>query len=42
MNVEVTAADPVATGADLVAAAGTRAAELGAPERAVADAEPAA
>src|SRR5215217_7200238 len=42
MKVEVTAADPVATGADLVAAAGGRAAQLGAPKRAVADADPVA
>src|SRR5215213_2343628 len=42
MNVEVTAGDPRAVGADLIAAAGARAAELGAPERAVADADPVA
>src|SRR5215216_1653906 len=42
MKVEVTAADPDAIRADLVAATGTRAAELGAPERAVADADPVA
>ena len=42
MRVEVNAGDPLATGADLVAAAGTRAAELGAPERALADADPVA
>jgi leucyl aminopeptidase len=43
MRVEVTAGEPDATGADLVAvAAGARALELGAPERAVADAEPVA
>src|SRR4051812_49822853 len=42
MNVEVTAGDPQAVGADLVAAAGARAAELGAPERAVAEADPVA
>src|SRR5215212_2006682 len=42
MKVEVTAAEPVATGADLVAAAGRRAAQLGAPDRAVADADPVA
>ncbi len=43
MNVEVAAGDPYAVGADLVAAAvGARAAELGAPERAVADADPVA
>jgi leucyl aminopeptidase len=42
MDVEVTAADASAIGADLVAAAGARALELGAPERAVADADPVA
>jgi len=43
MYVEVTAGDPYAIGADLVAAtAGARAAELGAPERAVAAADPVA
>jgi leucyl aminopeptidase len=43
MHVEVTADDPYATGADLVAvAAGARASELGAPERAVAEADPVA
>jgi leucyl aminopeptidase len=42
MHVEVTAADPNAIGADLVAAAGRRASELGAPERAVAEADPVA
>jgi leucyl aminopeptidase len=42
MNVEVRAGDPRAVGADLVAAAGARAAELGAPERALADADPVA
>jgi leucyl aminopeptidase len=42
MNVEVTAGDPRAVEADLIAAAGARAAELGAPERAVADADPVA
>src|SRR5215218_4982823 len=40
MYVEVSAGDPHAVGADLIAAAGARAAELGAPERAVADADP--
>jgi leucyl aminopeptidase len=41
MQVELTAGDPHAIGADLVAtAAGARAAELGAPERAIADADP--
>ncbi|HEY1519821.1 MAG TPA: leucyl aminopeptidase family protein [Solirubrobacteraceae bacterium] len=43
MRVEVTAGEPDATGADLVAvAAGARASQLGAPERALADAEPVA
>ncbi len=43
MNVEVTATDTVSAGADLVAvAAGTRASELGAPARAIADADPVA
>jgi leucyl aminopeptidase len=43
MRVEVAADDPSAIGADLVAvAAGARAAELGAPERALADADPVA
>src|SRR5918912_2520968 len=43
MNVEVTAGDPYAIGPDLVAAAaGARAAELGAPERALAEADPVA
>jgi leucyl aminopeptidase len=43
MRVEVAAADPYAVGADLVAAAvGARASELGAPERAIADADPVA
>src|SRR4051812_50099379 len=42
MNVEVTAGDPHAVGADLIAAAGARAAELGAPESAVAEADPVA
>src|SRR5919108_3581241 len=43
MNVEVTADDPYAIGPDLVAAAaGPRASELGAPERAVAEADPVA
>ncbi|MBV9714453.1 MAG: leucyl aminopeptidase family protein [Solirubrobacterales bacterium] len=41
MRVEVTAGDPAAAGADLIAAGGpARARELGAPERAVADADP--
>src|SRR5215472_1922370 len=43
MHVEVTAGGPEQTGADLVAvAAGPRAAELGAPGRALADADPVA
>jgi leucyl aminopeptidase len=43
MQVEVTPSDPREVGADLVAAAvGARASELGAPERAVADADPVA
>jgi leucyl aminopeptidase len=43
MNVEVTAGHPYAIGPDLVAAvAGARALELGAPERAVAEADPVA
>ena len=43
MHVEVTAGDPYAVAADLVAAAaGPRASELGAPERAVAEADPVA
>src|SRR5918998_6338897 len=42
MKVEVTAGDPHAVGADLIAAAGARASELGAPERAVAAADPVA
>src|SRR4051794_1176133 len=42
VDVEVTAGDPLAVGADLVAAAGRRASELGAPERAVTMADPVA
>src|SRR3954447_13925178 len=43
MQVEVTADDPFAIGADLVAvAAGPRASQLGAPERAIEDADPVA
>jgi leucyl aminopeptidase len=42
MKVEVTAGDPRAIGADLVAAAGARASELGAPDRALAEADPVA
>jgi leucyl aminopeptidase len=40
MDVDVTAGDPLGIGADLVAAAGARAAELGAPDRALTDADP--
>jgi leucyl aminopeptidase len=42
MRVEVASGDPDATGAELVAAAGALAAQLGAPERAIADADPVA
>jgi leucyl aminopeptidase len=43
MHVEATAADPYGLGADLVAAAaGPRASELGAPDRALAEADPVA
>ena len=43
MHVELSAGEPSAIGADLVAAAaGARASELGAPERAIADADPVA
>ena len=42
MHVEVTAGDPYAVGADLVATGIARAAELGAPQRALADADPVA
>jgi leucyl aminopeptidase len=42
MRVEVGGADPRAVGADLIAAAGARASELGAPSRAIADADPVA
>jgi leucyl aminopeptidase len=42
MDVEVTDSDPYAVGADLLAAAGARASELGAPQRAVAQADPVA
>jgi leucyl aminopeptidase len=43
MHVEVTAGDPSATGADLIASGvGARAAELGAPPRALAEADPVA
>jgi leucyl aminopeptidase len=40
MDIEVTAGDPLGVGADLVAAAGARAAQLGVPERALTDADP--
>ena len=40
MDVEVTLRDPLAVGADLVAAAGARAAQLGVPQRALSDADP--
>jgi leucyl aminopeptidase len=42
MDVEVTDSEPHAVGADLIAAAGARASELGAPQRAVAEADPVA
>src|SRR3954454_11050869 len=42
MDVEVRAADPYEVGADLVAAAGERALALGAPARALEDADPVA
>jgi leucyl aminopeptidase len=42
LDVVVTADDPFAVGADLIVAAGRRAAELGAPERALAEADPVA
>src|SRR5215204_2348123 len=42
MLVEVTAGGPYAIGAEVVAAAGARASELGAPERALAEADPVA
>src|SRR4051794_30998123 len=42
MDVEVTTGDPLAAGADLVAAAGARAIALGAPQRALAGADPVA
>jgi len=42
VNVQVTTDAPDAIGADLLAAAGRRASELGAPERALADADPVA
>ena len=40
MDIEVTAGSPLGVGADLIAAAGARAAQLGVPERALADADP--
>ena len=42
MDIEVTAGDPLGVDADLVAAAGARAAQLGVPERALTDADPVA
>jgi leucyl aminopeptidase len=42
MDVEVTAGNPLGVGADLVAAAGARAVELGVPQRALTDADPVA
>jgi leucyl aminopeptidase len=42
MHVEVTTADPLGIGADLVGAAGARAVELGVPDRALTDADPVA
>src|SRR3954471_6906910 len=42
VKVEVTTDAPEAVGADLLAAAGRRASELGAPERALAEADPVA
>jgi leucyl aminopeptidase len=42
MHVEVTPGDPYAVGADLVATGVARAAQLGAPQRALADADPVA
>jgi leucyl aminopeptidase len=42
MHVEVTAGDPLGVGADLVAAAGARAVELGVPDRALTEADPVA
>src|SRR5512132_3387721 len=40
MDIEVTPADPLGVGADLVAAAGARATALGVPDRALTDADP--
>jgi leucyl aminopeptidase len=42
MDVQVTAGDPLGVDADLVAAAGARATQLGVPERALTDADPVA
>src|SRR5215211_673615 len=42
MRIDVTTDDPFTIGPDLVAAAAARASELGAPDRAVADADPVA
>jgi leucyl aminopeptidase len=42
VDVEVTAREPLDVGADLVAAAAARASQLGAPDRALADADPVA
>jgi leucyl aminopeptidase len=42
MDVEVTAREPLDVGADLVAAAGARAVDLGAPDRALTEADPVA
>jgi leucyl aminopeptidase len=42
VDVEVTPQDPLGVGADLVAAAGARAGELGVPDRALTDADPVA
>jgi leucyl aminopeptidase len=42
VDVEVTPQDPLRVGADLVAAAGARAGELGVPDRALTDADPVA
>jgi leucyl aminopeptidase len=42
VDVEVTAREPLGVGADLVAAAGARAAELGVPDRALTEADPVA
>ncbi len=42
MDVEVTAGDPLGVGADLVAGAGARAAQLGVPDRALTETDPVA